>query len=47
MEITVRWLRMGYATYIDSLNLSNNEKQELAIKMGHNRDQSSKYRKLV
>jgi len=47
VEITVRWLRMGYATYIDSLNLSNNEKQELAIKMGHNREQSSKYRKLV
>lgn len=46
-EITVRWLRISYATYIDSLNLSNNEKQELAIKMGHNRDQSSRYRKLV
>jgi len=46
-EITVRWLRISYATYIDSLNLSNNEKQELAIKMGHNREQSSKYRKLV
>jgi len=46
-EITVRWLRISYATYIDSLNLSNNEKQELAVKMGHNREQSSKYRKLV
>ena len=47
VEITVRWLRMGYATYIDSLDLSNNEKQKIAIQMGHNRDQSSKYRKLV
>ena len=47
VEITVRWLRISYATYIDSLNLSNNEKQELAIKMGHNREQSSRYRKLV
>ena len=46
-EITVRWLRISYATYIDSLNLSNNEKQELAVKKGHNREQSSKYRKLV
>lgn len=46
-EITVRWLRISYATYIDSLSLSNNEKQELAIKMGHNREQSSRYRKLV
>ena len=46
-EMTVRWLRMSYATYLDSLDLSNNEKQKIAIKMGHNRDQSSKYRKLI
>ena len=46
-EITVRWLRISYATYLDSLDLSNNEKQKIAIQMGHNREQSSKYRKLI
>ena len=46
-DITVRWLRMSYATYLDGLKISNNEKQKIAIQMGHNIQQSSKYRKLI
>ena len=45
--ITNRWLRISYATFIASLNISNNEKNKLCIDMGHNINQSSKYRKLL
>ena len=45
--MTNRWLRISYATYIDSLNISNNERQKLAVDMGHNAFQSLKYRKLL
>jgi hypothetical protein len=46
-NITNRWLRISYATHISSLNISNNEKNNLAVQMGHNSVQSSKYRKLL
>lgn len=45
--ITNRWLRISYATYIASLNISNNEKNDLAIAMAHGVIQSSKYRKII
>ena len=45
--ITNRWLRISYATYIDGLNISNNDKQNIVELMGHSVLQSSKYRKLL
>lgn len=46
-NITVRWIRISYATYLNNLNISNNERQKIAIKMGHGVVQSSKYRKVL
>jgi len=46
-NITVRWIRISYATYLNSLNISNNEREKIAIKMGHGVVQSSKYRKVL
>tara|TARA_Y100000385_G_scaffold131225_1_gene136545 strand:+ start:167 stop:1228 length:1062 start_codon:yes stop_codon:yes gene_type:complete len=46
-NITVRWIRISYATYLNSLNISNNERQKVAIQMGHGVIQSSKYRKVL
>ena len=46
-NITVRWIRISYATYLNSLNISNNEREKIAIKMGHGVIQSSKYRKVL
>tara|TARA_S200002703_G_scaffold157664_1_gene166156 strand:- start:5915 stop:6976 length:1062 start_codon:yes stop_codon:yes gene_type:complete len=46
-NITVRWVRISYATYLNSLNISNNEREKIAIKMGHGVVQSSKYRKVL
>jgi hypothetical protein len=46
-NITIRWVRISYATYLNSLNISNNEREKTAIKMGHGVVQSSKYRKVL
>jgi len=46
-NISVRWLRISYATYINKLDISNNEKNKLAIAMGHSLEQSGKYKKLL
>tara|TARA_R110001592_G_scaffold178365_1_gene419125 strand:+ start:269 stop:1330 length:1062 start_codon:yes stop_codon:yes gene_type:complete len=46
-NITVRWIRISYATYLNNLNISNNERQKIAIQMGHGVVQSSKYRKVL
>lgn len=46
-NITVRWVRISYATYLNNLNISNNERQKIAIQMGHGIVQSSKYRKVL
>lgn len=46
-DISVRWIRISYATYIDKLNISNNDKRDIAIKMGHNLAMSSKYKKII
>jgi len=45
--ITTRWLRISYATYIDNVKMSNNEKNKIVENMGHSAVQSSKYRKLI
>jgi len=45
--ITNRWLRISYATYIDTLKISNNDKQNIVEMMGHSIRQSSKYRKII
>ena len=46
-NITVRWIRISYATFLNNLNISNNERQKIAIQMGHGVVQSSKYRKVL
>tara|TARA_R110001592_G_scaffold178122_1_gene418765 strand:+ start:314 stop:1384 length:1071 start_codon:yes stop_codon:yes gene_type:complete len=46
-DISVRWLRISYATMLDGLDISNNEKEEKTIQMGHNLTQSGKYKKLL
>ena len=45
--ITTRWLRISYATYIDNVKISNNEKNKIVENMAHSAQQSSKYRKLI
>jgi len=45
--IGVRWLRISYATHIDKMNISNNDKQKITLMMGHSAIQSSKYRKIL
>ena len=46
-DISLRWLRISYATFIQSLNISNNEKNEMILQMGHNASQSQKYKKII
>ena len=46
-DISLRWLRISYSTYLNGLNISNNEKQRLALQCGHNSTQSSKYKKIL
>ena len=43
--ITTRWLRISYATYIDNVKMSNNDKNKIVENMAHSAQQSSKYRK--
>jgi hypothetical protein len=46
-DMSVRWLRISYATYINNLNISNNEKNKLAIAMGHSIEESGRYKKIL
>ena len=46
-DISLRWLRISFATYINGLNISNNEKTRLALQMGHSSAQSSRYKKIL
>ena len=46
-NITLRWMRISYATHIQSLNISNNEKNEMILQMGHGPSQSVKYKKII
>lgn len=47
VDMTVRWLRISYATYLNTLQITNNEKNKLAIECGHSLEQSGKYKKLL
>jgi len=42
-DITLRYIRMSYATYKNSLNLSNNEIKKIADGMGHSMETHSQY----
>ena len=46
-DISLRWVRISYATYIQSLNISNNEKNEMILNMAHGPSQSVKYKKII
>lgn len=46
-NITLNWIRKSYATYINSLNISNNERTKLSEMMGHSNAQNQKYRKII
>lgn len=46
-NITLNWLRKSYATYINSLNISNNDRTRLSEMMGHSSNQNQKYRKII
>jgi len=46
-DISLRWLRISFATYINGLNTSNNVKTKLALEMGHSSAQSSRYKKIL
>jgi hypothetical protein len=42
-DITLRYIRMSYATYKNTLNLSNNEIKKIADAMGHSMETHSQY----
>ena len=45
-NITLRWLRISYATYIRKKNLTNNELKEISEKMAHGLHTNSRYNKI-
>mgnify|MGYP006078972375 FL=1 len=45
-NITVRWLRMSYTSYIRKQNLTNNELKIVSEKMAHSLETNSKYNKI-
>lgn len=45
--ITLNWLRRSYATYLNGLNISNNEREVYSIMMGHSYSQNLKYMKII
>lgn len=46
-RINLNWIRKSYATYINDMKISNNEKELLAEQMGHSLNQSMKYKKII
>ena len=36
ISITNKWLRVSYATYLNTLNLTIKQRKEIALKMAHN-----------
>jgi hypothetical protein len=46
-NMSVRWLRVSYATHINKLNISNNEKNKICIAMGHSIEESGRYKKVI
>jgi hypothetical protein len=45
-DITVRWLRISYTTYIRKENKSNNELKDISYKMAHSIQTNSRYNKI-
>jgi len=45
-NISLRWLRISYATYIRKKNLTNNELKEISEKMAHGLHTNSRYNKI-
>lgn len=45
-KISLRWLRISYATYIRKKNLSNNELKDISEKMAHGIVTNSRYNKI-
>ena len=45
-NITVRWLRISYTSYIRKQNLTNNELKVISEKMAHSLETNSKYNKI-
>jgi len=46
-NITLRYIRISYATYKNSFNISNNEIKKMAYEMGHSVKINSRYRKIM
>lgn len=46
-RINLNWIRKSYATYINEMKISNNERELLALAMGHSLAQSAKYKKII
>ena len=45
-DITLRWLRISYATYIRKKGLTNNELKIISDKMAHSLITNSRYNKI-
>jgi len=46
-DITLNYIRRSHATYINNLNISNNERNKLILEMGHSPNESLLYRKII
>lgn len=46
-KINLNFIRKAYATHINGLNISNNERKVLCESMGHSCEQSAKYKKII
>jgi hypothetical protein len=47
ISITNRWIRISYATYLNTLNLTINQRKEIALKMAHNFTTNLQYGKTM
>src|SRR6056300_441334 len=46
-KINLNYIRKSYATFINEMKISNNERELLALAMGHSLDQSMRYKKII
>jgi hypothetical protein len=46
-NITLRWIRISYTTYIRKKNLTNNELKKISEKMAHSIVTNSRYNKII
>ena len=47
ISITNKWLRVSYATYLNTLNLTIKQRKEIALKMAHNFTTNLQYGKTM